>query len=620
MTREDVRISFEKYMETLAEVDRLDVSVRTQRDWDTWYDALIARADFLHRQYTQAQAPLEETFAALDADDGSLPDDVWQLFRDSLHALYASPVSDLAMVKRGAELLLQGGKRRGNMEFQMQAYMYLGFANVEYSRIVRQGFGDKAVYYYKKAADVWNHYGETASTAIHEAIVISLINLCITCVPLGDLSPEEGYRYWQIMQHLRQSPAFAQRREAEPRMAQLLDAYVESYKADAYAIAVTPKKPFSPALRETLMSMAEDAYAEFLKEPEWKAGMFQALIIKLECEKSRGHKTARECWDTLHRFYYATHEKVAAEEDIDVISYYATCLEALIELLAECDMPRAEKRSYFAGYQQEIQTFINNYSRNIYTLNSALEVLAFLPQSYMLFDTAEEKIDFLYRLVTVRHCTTFLHCQMVCKFAEAILSAMIADTPELLVGYHGLQDVPAVRAQREALLSFIHNAALLHDMGKNAMLTIIETQHRRLTDDEFAIIRQHPRKGAEYLSIDPDLAKYRDIACGHHKFYNGQGGYPADFDNTASPERIMIDVVTLADCLDAATDCYGRNFHSAKTVDQVLEEFRRDSGVRYHPDITSLMCDSAPLRQTLVDIAGKQRIEIYYDTYQKYFM
>ena len=116
------------------------------------------------------------------------------------------------------------------------------------------------------------------------------------------------------------------------------------------------------------------------------------------------------------------------------------------------------------------------------------------------------------------------------------------------------------------------------------------------------------------------MAKYRDIACGHHKFYNGQGGYPADFDNTASPERIMIDVVTLADCLDAATDCYGRNFHSAKTVDQVLEEFRRDSGVRYHPDITSLMCDSAPLRQTLVDIAGKQRIEIYYDTYQKYFM
>lgn len=303
-----------------------------------------------------------------------------------------------------------------------------------------------------------------------------------------------------------------------------------------------------------------------------------------------------------------------------ISSYYATCLETLIAYLAECDMPRAEKRGYFKGYQQEIQRFINNHSQNIYTLNSALEALAFLPESYMLFDTADEKIDFLYRLVTVRHCTTFLHSQMVSKFAEAILSAMISDAPELLVGYHGLGNVAEVQAHREELLSFIHNAALLHDMGKNAMLTIIETQHRPLTDDEFAIIRQHPSKGAEYLSIDPDLARYRDITNGHHKFYNGKGGYPADFDNTASPERIMIDVITLCDCLDTATDCYGRSYHSAKTVDQVLEEFQRDSGVRYNPDITRLMCGSTELQQTLRDIAGEQRLKIYYDTYQRYFM
>ena len=104
----------------------------------------------------------------------------------------------------------------------------------------------------------------------------------------------------------------------------------------------------------------------------------------------------------------------------------------------------------------------------------------------------------------------------------------------------GPGDVAAVQAQREALLTFIHNAALLHDTGKNAMLTIIETQHRPLTDDEFSIIRQHPAKGAEYLSIDPDL--------------------------------------------------------------------------------TCLLLGSETLRQTLRDIAGKRRIEIYYETYQKYFM
>lgn len=81
------------------------------------------------------------------------------------------------------------------------------------------------------------------------------------------------------------------------------------------------------------------------------------------------------------------------------------------------------------------------------------------------------------------------------------------------------------------------------------MLEIIETQHRPLTDEEFGIIRSHPNRGGQYLSIDEDLARYVDIARGHHKFYNGKGGYPNDFDNTASPERFMIDIITSATVL-----------------------------------------------------------------------
>ena len=223
-------------------------------------------------------------------------------------------------------------------------------------------------------------------------------------------------------------------------------------------------------------------------------------------------------------------------------------------------------------------------------------------------------------MVVVRHCTTFLHSQMVSAFAQAILSAAIADVPELFIGYHGLRTAEDVQAHRAELLQFVDEAALLHDVGKNAMLTIIETQYRPLSDDEFSIIRNHPAKGAEYLSIDPDLARFKDITNGHHKFYNGKGGYPADFDNTASPERITIDLITLCDCLDAATDCYGRNYHHAKTVEQVLAEFERDSGVRYNPDFVRFLCGSPALIAQLQTIAGERRLEIYYQTYQKYFM
>ena len=45
----------------------------------------------------------------------------------------------------------------------------------------------------------------------------------------------------------------------------------------------------------------------------------------------------------------------------------------------------------------------------------------------------------------------------------------------MLTGMTSPEDVQAHRAE---ILQFAHDAALLHDVGKNSMLEIIETQHR----------------------------------------------------------------------------------------------------------------------------------------------
>lgn len=82
----------------------------------------------------------------------------------------------------------------------------------------------------------------------------------------------------------------------------------------------------------------------------------------------------------------------------------------------------------------------------------------------------------------------------------------------------------------------------------------------------------------------------------------------------------MIDIITVCDCLDAATDQYGRNYHQAKTTDEVLTEFKRDAGVRYNPDIVRFILQDSALRDTLREISGSRRLTIYYDTYKHYFM
>lgn len=383
-----------------------------------------------------------------------------------------------------------------------------------------------------------------------------------------------------------------------------------------------------PELMSRIEQITAEYYEKLDKPEESTADMFQIITSQCEFDCETGRRTADECWKEIHTFFRKTKPKVKqfGEVDvrkIDVISYYMTCLDALISFLVETTMPMEDKKRYFREYQQDIRNFIADYDTRTghsNTLNNALEELAFFPNAYALFDTAEEKIDYIFRLVVARHCTAFLHSLMVSAFAEAILSAIIDKEPALMVGYHGVTSPEDVQAHRTEILQFAHDAALLHDVGKNSMLEIIETQHRPLTDEEFGIIRSHPNRGGQYLSIDEDLARYVDIARGHHKFYNGKGGYPNDFDNTASPERFMIDIITVCDCLDAATDQYGRNYHQAKTTDEVLAEFKRDAGVRYNPDIVRFILQDSALRDTLREISGSRRLTIYYDTYKHYFM
>lgn len=130
---------------------------------------------------------------------------------------------------------------------------------------------------------------------------------------------------------------------------------------------------------------------------------------------------------------------------------------------------------------------------------------------------------------------------------------------------------------------------MYHDIGKNSIGSVVNNDYRPLTDKEFAAIKPHPEQGLLYLALSPALAKFYDTTLGRHKWYNGKGGYPESFDNTKSPKRILIDFVTLSDCFQAVTERIGRNYKGDKTFEVVMEEFRRNAGTGYNPDLVNLI-------------------------------
>ena len=117
------------------------------------------------------------------------------------------------------------------------------------------------------------------------------------------------------------------------------------------------------------------------------------------------------------------------------------------------------------------------------------------------------------------------------------------------------------------------------------------------------------------LGSDPDLTKYHDVVLGHHKFYDGMGGYPENFQNTKSDYRIIIDLITICDCIDAATDHLGRNYKLAKSLDSVIEELIAGKGHRYNPELVEILENSPGLQKEIRYIVSEGRLDIMYRAY-----
>jgi HD-GYP domain-containing protein (c-di-GMP phosphodiesterase class II) len=138
---------------------------------------------------------------------------------------------------------------------------------------------------------------------------------------------------------------------------------------------------------------------------------------------------------------------------------------------------------------------------------------------------------------------------------------------------------------------------------------------RKLFDSEFDLIKEHPSVGYRLLSSHSSTKKYADVARGHHLWFDGSRGYPLDFDVAASPLKAIIDIVMIADCMDAATDSVGRSYNKGKTLSDYEKEVQEGAGTRYAPWGVELLADEKT-RQDLEYLLTKERLNLYAETYR----
>lgn len=230
----------------------------------------------------------------------------------------------------------------------------------------------------------------------------------------------------------------------------------------------------------------------------------------------------------------------------------------------------------------------------------------------------KERVHFLNSLCVATQVTTYAHSAHVAEIAETLMRGILQYQPSLLKGLLGCKTESDVKRHKKKFLEYIHGAALYHDIGKNSIISVVNNDYRPLTADERKIITLHPELGLKFLELSPELEKYHDTTLGHHKWYNGKGGYPASFDNTKSPVRMMIDIVTLSDCLQAATERIGRNYKGEKTFETVMKEFRAEAGTRYNPDLVAFIDAHPDVADELSNLIEDGWVEIYYNIYKQF--
>jgi putative nucleotidyltransferase with HDIG domain len=231
----------------------------------------------------------------------------------------------------------------------------------------------------------------------------------------------------------------------------------------------------------------------------------------------------------------------------------------------------------------------------------------------------EESLEYIQEVILNRNSMTLIHSMMVGKIASIIMNALIDKTPDMFFELLGTRDVHLVRNRRQYLVNYIDRCAHLHDIGKAYISDIINQQTRKLTDEEFFLIKQHPTFGAELLAGTKLAEKYNSVIEGHHKSFDGKSGYPEYFSSVGDRMKVMVDIITIADCIDAATDTLGRNYTKSKTwLPALADELENDEKMRYNQEIVNIIKNDQETCDSISYITDEGRTDIYYDIYRKY--
>lgn len=235
-------------------------------------------------------------------------------------------------------------------------------------------------------------------------------------------------------------------------------------------------------------------------------------------------------------------EQALQEQLVEIASTKPT---ALIRVSAAEEMARATQ------IRGNAQSLVRNVMADA-RLGRAVELERIEPMVENITESILRNSGALIGLLTIKNKDdyTFLHCVSVCALMVAFCRTLGMDSTTTRLGGMG---------------------GLLHDTGKALVPDEVLNKPGKLTDEEFEIIKRHPRDGYEILLKTPEMHDIvLDITLHHHERMDGNG-YPDKL--PAEKIKQLVRMSSIVDVYDAITAdrCYHRGIPATEALRKLHE-------------------------------------------------
>ena len=629
VNRRSIKDFYEKYMKNLNREETINDSLLKADDQEAWIENLRTKSKMLRTLYIENEAMLNLYIRPFIEQESRLDDELADEFLEQVGELFEQGLSDRLICIDISLVLQRYFEENDNYSGWFKiTYALGGF----YSRLAGPENVKKCLDCYELIKKEFSRYAEIDDWNLRRRLLFAFYNYDIILMSSKPFALQAGLEPMEYENMLLA--------EVDRALAVYDDAVVRELDGDKYDLdglkdelnydvfgnwicGCDSREEMSPETFGRALRIMDGLYKSALEED---SDIFH-MKDEIYCNYWKGQYCAgnlgiEEYIDRIIDFcnYTLEHPDVDEFNDISDSKYYQVNMYQITNLagtpgVSEHPELKEKLKNYILP---QFKKFISELPRTrhaSYINESIKRTLMELVRSL-----GTEGIDsyFFLDVLMNRDENMMIHVSLVKRVALLIMNSIFTAGPELLIGVLGTHNVLEVLEKRSEIEQLVSQAALVFDIGKSEYIDLVTLQSRRLLVREKEIIHRHAAEGArliEKLGFSSDIC---DIARGHHKSYDGKGGYPEDFDNTKSGVRFLIDLFKICDCMDAATDDIGRIYNKVKSMSEFIDELEFGAGHLYNPDIVRIISGDEQLQKELGYTCSAGRIALYYEAYDTF--